>query len=98
MNIVDLRKVIKRPLITEKGTRLRDEQNKYLFEVAGSANKIQIKEAVEKLFNVRVVKVNVTWMPGKQKKMGRNVGYRPDWKKAIVTLAAGDKIDLFESV
>lgn len=98
MNPTDLRGVIKRPLITEKGTRIKDEQNKYLFEVNKSANKMMIKEAVEKLFDVKVVKVNVMRVRGKQKRMGRFTGYRPDWKKAIVTLAPDNQIELFEGV
>jgi large subunit ribosomal protein L23 len=98
MNVVDMRQVIKRPLITEKGTRIKDEQNKYLFEVDTNANKLMIKQAVEKLFDVKVIKVNVMNVHGKEKRMGRFSGRRPDWKKAIVTLKEGDQIELFEGV
>lgn len=88
--------VLRRPLLTEKGQDLRDTEGKYLFEVALDANKIQIKTAVEKLFGVRVDKVNTQVMRGKVKRVGRFVGKRANWKKAVVTLRDGDYIDLFE--
>ena len=88
--------VLRRPLLTEKGQDLRDTQDKYVFEVAIDANKIQIKTAVEKLFGVRVDKVNTQVMRGKVKRVGRFVGKRANWKKAVVTLREGDYIDLFE--
>ncbi len=90
--------VILRPMITEKATRLSGE-NKYAFEVRPHANKAQIKEAVEKYFNVKVKSVNVMNMKGKpQRVRGNRIKHRPDWKKAVVTLAPGDKIELFEGV
>ncbi len=89
--------VLIRPLITEKGTMLA-EQNKYAFQVHKRANKLQIKEAVEKAFNVRVLKVNTMVMPGKTRRVGRSVGQTSEWKKAIVTLAEGDRIEFFEGV
>lgn len=90
--------VIIRPLITEKATRIGGE-NKYAFEVQRSANKVQIKEAVEKGFNVRVTSVNVLNVKGKPRRVrGNRIKHRPDWKKAFVTLAEGDKIELFEGV
>lgn len=90
--------VIRRPLITEKGTRLGTE-NKYLFEVHPWANKQQIREAVAAAFNVRVVKVNVVNMKGKPRRSRRgSTFHESDWKKAIVTLAEGDKLELFEGV
>ena len=92
----DLYDVLRRPLLTEKGQELRDNEDKYLFEVAMDANKIQIKTAVEKLFGVRVAKVNTQVMRGKVKRVGRFVGKRANWKKAVVTLREGDYIDLFE--
>jgi large subunit ribosomal protein L23 len=98
MNVVELRKVIKRPLITEKGSKMKDDENKYLFEVDMQANKMMIREAVEKLFDVKVLKVSVMRVHGKEKRMGRYSGHRSDWKKAIVTLKAGDEIELFEGV
>jgi len=92
-----LYEVLHRPLVTEKNTALQ-AQGKYTFEVAGEANKEQIKRAVEKAFNVTVTQVNVITMPGKEQKMrGRRV-LSPSWKKAIVTLKAGDKIEIFEGV
>jgi large subunit ribosomal protein L23 len=89
--------VLLRPLITEKGTLLA-EQNKYAFQVARGANKVQIKDAVQRAFGVHVVKVNTMIMPGKTKRVGRSVGKTPDWKKAIVTLAEGERIAFFEGV
>ena len=91
--------VIVRPLImTEKGETLKEEQNKFLFEVALRSNKRQIKEAVEKLFQVGVDEVNTCVMRGKVGRIGRRYGKRPNWKKAIVTLRDGDTIDFFEGV
>jgi len=89
--------VIRQPLVTEKGTYLAAE-HKYAFQVDQLANKTQIKQAVEKTFNVRVVAVNVMNVHGKQRRWGRRASVRPDWKKAIVTLVPGDKIELFEGV
>ena len=90
--------VILRPLITEKATRLSGE-GKYAFAVRQDANKVQIKEAVEKSFDVRVTSVNVMIMKGKpQRVRGNRIKHRQDWKKAVVTLAPGDKIELFEGV
>ena len=94
MNILE---VLRRPLITEKMTTLQ-AQNKYGFEVSSSANKIQIKQAVEKAFNVKVASVNVMVVPGKQKRLGRRMTLTPDWKKAIVTLKQGHKITFMEGV
>jgi large subunit ribosomal protein L23 len=91
--------VIKRPMVmTEKGEELKEEQNKVLFEVDLRANKNEIKAAVEKLFNVGVTEVNTMVMRGKAARMGRRLGKRPNWKKAIVTLAEGDTIEFFEGV
>ncbi len=92
-----LYEVLRRPLITEKGSGLQ-AQNKYGFEVAGGANKPRIKQAVEKAFDVKVTAVNVMTVPGKMRRMGRREVMTPSWKKAIVTLKAGDKIQLFEGV
>ena len=88
--------VLKRPLLTEKGQELREREEQYLFEVAPEANKVEIKKAVEKLFGVHVQTVNTQWVRGKMKRVGRHVGKRANWKKAIVTLREGDAIDLFE--
>ena len=92
-----LYEVLRRPLITEKNTMLQT-QGKYAFEVAGKANKPQIKQAVEKAFNVKVTAVNVMTVPGKEKRIGRRVVLTPSWKKAVVTLQPGGKIELFEGV
>lgn len=90
--------VILRPLITEKNTVLKELQNKVVFEVARDANKIEIKRAVEEAFKVSVEAVNVMNMKGKVKRMGRHLGKRRDWKKAIVTLAEDSTIEFFEGV
>jgi large subunit ribosomal protein L23 len=90
--------VLVRPLITEKATRLGGE-NKYAFEVQRHANKPQIKEAVEKAFDVKVSSVNVMTMKGKPHRVrGNRTKHGPDWKKAVVTLAEGNKLELFEGV
>jgi large subunit ribosomal protein L23 len=92
-----LYEVLHRPLVTEKNTALQ-AQGKYAFEVDGEANKEQIKRAVEKAFNVTVTKVNVVTMPGKRQRMRGRLVLSPSWKKAIVTLKLGDKIEIFEGV
>lgn len=90
--------VVLRPMITEKATRLGVE-HKYMFEVRRQANKVQIKEAIEKGFEVKVVAVNVMTMKGKPHKVrGNRIKHRPNWKKAVVTLAPGDKLELFEGI
>ncbi len=89
--------VVRRPLITEKATLLK-EQNRYAFEVAKEANKRQIKEAVQAAFKVNVVKVNVMSVPGKMRRIGRRYVLTPSWKKAVVTLEPGQKIEFFEGV
>jgi large subunit ribosomal protein L23 len=92
-----LYEVLRRPLITEKNTVLQ-AQNKYAFEIADGANKPMIKQAVEKAFKVKVTGVNVITMQGKTKKVGRRQVHTNPWKKAIVTLKPGDKIEFFEGV
>jgi large subunit ribosomal protein L23 len=93
---MQLEDVIKRPLIlTEKGSLLREQGNKYLFEVSPRANKVEIKAAVETLFKVNVVDVNTLIMRGKMRRMGRGHAKTKNWKKAVVTLAEGETIDLF---
>lgn len=89
--------VLRRPVITEKNTDLMD-QNKYVFEAEKRANKAQIKQAVEKAFGVSVISVNVVTVPKRPRGFGRLRGHRPAWKKAIVTLKPGDKIEIFEGV
>lgn len=94
-----IQEVIRRPLITEKSTVLRDARNIVAFEVDRRANKIDIKRAVESQFKVKVAEVRVTNMHGKVRRQGRFVGRRPDWKKAYVRLADGEKpIEFFEGV
>jgi large subunit ribosomal protein L23 len=92
------RSIILKPLVTEKGSRLREEGNKYLFSVVTDANKIEIKRAVQEIFNVKVRDVQTIAVRGKVKRMGAFQGKRPDWKKAVVTLEEGQSIDLFEQV
>lgn len=93
----DITSVIIRPLLTERGTHLKETQNTYLFEVRRSINKLQVKRAVEYLFNVKVQHVRTVSMHGKMKRLGaRPAGCRPDWKKAIVTLVPGETIEFFE--
>ncbi len=89
--------VLRRPVITEKSTELA-ESGKYVFEVDRRANKLQIKEAVEIGFDVVVRKVNVMNVRGKYRRFGRSIGRESDWKKAVVTLAAGYEIKLFEGI
>jgi large subunit ribosomal protein L23 len=89
--------IIRRPIIlTEKASRLRENENQVIFEVHREANKIQIKNAIEKLFKVGVVDVNTLVMRGKDKRMGRGYSRLRNWKKAIVTLKAGDQIQFFD--
>lgn len=87
--------IIIRPIITEK-TTLLSEQSKYVFEVAKSATKVDIARAVAEAFKVKVVAVNTVTVPGKLKRMGKGQGYTSSWKKAIVTLKAGERIPIFE--
>ena len=93
---MEARDIIIRPLITEKSTTLMAE-GKYVFEVAKVANKIEIAKAVSEIFKVKVADVNTVNVEGKKKRMGRFVGKRSDYKKAIVKLAAGESIEFFEA-
>ncbi len=94
MNVED---IVRRPiLLTEKASRLREDENKVIFEVAKGANKIQIKNAIETLFNVGVLSVNTQVVRGKYRRMGRGHGQLHNWKKAIVTLKPGDEIRFYE--
>jgi large subunit ribosomal protein L23 len=92
-----LYEVLRRPLITEKNTTLQ-AMNKYAFEVADEANKMMIQQAVETAFKVKVTKVNVVMVRGKSKRVGRRMTHTNPWKKAIITLQQGDKIEYFEGV
>ncbi len=93
-----LHDVLVRPLLTEKITAMRERGNKVGFVVRAEANRIQIKRAVESALKVRVERVNVLNVMGKTKRLGRFAGKRPDWKKAIVTLKEGEKLEMYESV
>lgn len=89
--------IIIKPIITEDSID-RLQNNKYTFKVAKDANKIEIKNAVEEIFDVKVSKVNTISVKGKEKRMGRFTGYRPDWKKAIVTLEGEKTIEFFDGM
>lgn len=89
--------VIRRPIISEKSTAIAELGNKYVFEVATQANKQEIRDAVQKLFNVKVLNVRTMTMHGKVKRVGRFETKRANWKKAMVTLAEGQKIDFFQT-
>jgi large subunit ribosomal protein L23 len=91
-------KIIRRPLITEKSTIQKEMNNQLAFEVDRRANKIEIKKAVERIFKVQVEDVRTQNYQGKIKRLGRNMGRRRHWKKAIVTLKPGQKIEFFEGV
>ena len=88
--------VIRRPIINEKSTLCRRYGNQYVFAVDLKANKQEISEAISTLFNVKVASVNTLVMPGKDKRFGRHIGHVGKWKKAVVTLAAGQEIDFFD--
>ena len=88
--------VVQGPIITEKGTLVNELGNQVVFRVHPRANKVEIRQAVETLFKVRVEKVRTTRQLGKIRRVGKHMGRRPDWKKAYVTLAEGSRIDFFE--
>jgi len=94
---MQLHEILRRPLVTEKNATIQ-AMGKFAFEVDRRANKMEIKDAVETAFKVTVTGVNVMNMPGKSKRVGKGMTFSPNWKKAIVTLKPGDKIDLFENV
>ena len=94
-NIYD---VIIRPIITEKGTRIKEEQNKIMLQVAPEANKMDIKRAVETVFKVKVEEVATMNFKGKKKRLGLRQGVRSDWKKAVVTLKKGETVEYLEGV
>ena len=88
--------IIKKPLFTEKGSNLKESENKILVEVSKNANKIEIKKAIEENFKVKVDKVATVSVNGKWKRYGKSIGKRPDRKKAIITLKKGEKLDFIE--
>ena len=93
---MDIFQVIKEPHVTEKSGLLKEGANQISFKVHKRANKIEVKQAVEALFNTKVLDVKTMNIRGKRRRMGRNFGKRPDWKKAIVRLAPGENIEIFE--
>lgn len=95
MNIYE---VIKRPLVTEKGMKAQGTLPAYTFEIDKRATKDDVRRSVEKIFGVHVVKVNTSRLRGKVKRVGNSIGRRPNWKKAIVALRAGEKIEIFEGI
>lgn len=95
---MELHDVIKKVVLTEKSTVIKDEWNHYVFAVDRRANKIEIAQAVEKLFKVKVLNVRTMNMIGKKKRLGKTVGEKPAWKKAVVTLAEGNRVEIFEGV
>lgn len=90
--------ILKRPLVTEKSNTEKELRNKLFFEVDRRAGKIEIKEAVEQIFKVDVLEVATLSVKGKKKRVGRYFTKRPDWKKAVVTIKAGQRIEFFEGV
>jgi large subunit ribosomal protein L23 len=94
--VKDLRQVVRRPLITEKGTLAKEANNQLVFDVDRRSNKVEIRQAVEQVFKVKVLKVRTLNCEGKKKRMGRIMGRRSDWKKAYVTLAPGQSVEFFE--
>jgi len=90
--------IIKRPLITEKTSIQKEASNQLSFEVERKSNRVEIKRSIEKIFNVKVIGLQTMQVKGKKKRRGRIVGRRRDWKKAIVTLGPGERIDFFEGV
>ena len=92
---MNIQSILKRPVLTEKTTRGIETLNVYVFEVAGDANKLLVKKAVEESFNVKVAKVNMRNRRGKFKRVGRSAGYGQDRKEAVVTLRAGNKLDVY---
>ncbi|MBM3319840.1 MAG: 50S ribosomal protein L23 [Candidatus Eisenbacteria bacterium] len=95
---MEARKIVLRPVVTEKTSNLRAAENKYVFEVATDANKIQIKAAVEEIFKVHVEKITTWYARGKLRRRGRFVGKTPDRKRAAVTVRKGESIPVFEQV
>jgi len=92
----ELHHILRKPLITEKSNLMKELANQVAFEVSPTATKIEIRKAVEEVFKVKVVGVQTARMTGKRKRFGRTMGKKPDWKKAVVTLAPGERVDFFE--
>ena len=96
--MMDFYQIIKKPLITEKGTKQKEQLNQLAFEVDRRANKILVRNAIESIFKVKVLDVKVMNVKGKKRRVGRNVGRKADWKKAIARLAPGENIESFEGM
>jgi large subunit ribosomal protein L23 len=96
--MMDARQIILTPHVTEKSTAIREASNRYTFRVHRNATKHEIARAVEEIFNVSVTAVHTMNMLGKEKRLGRNLGRRSSWKKAVVTLAEGQRVEFFEGV
>ena len=94
----DIHGILRRPLITEKTTLQKEDANQVAFVVRRDANKVEIRQAVENLLSCKVTAVNTIRYRGKRKRIGRSLGRRPNWKKAIVTLAPGQDLELFEAL
>lgn len=94
----DMHSILLKPLFTEKGINLKEKENKVVLQVKYDANKSEIKKAVESIFKVKVTDVNTLRVLGKKKRLGKFTGKRPDWKKAVVTLKKGEKLDLAEGM
>jgi len=90
--------IIKKPCLTEKGMMLQEQENQVVLKVDPRANKIEIKEAAEKLFNLKITKVRTANMHGKSKRVGKHMGSTNDWKKAIISLQEGQKLDFLEQL
>jgi large subunit ribosomal protein L23 len=95
---MNAQQIVLRPLVTERSMTQRDDQNKYAFQVHRQATKPEIRKAVEELFDVKVVSVTTANVLGKNKRLGRYSGKRSDWKKAVVRIAAGQKIEIYDAV
>jgi large subunit ribosomal protein L23 len=95
---MDIYRVIKEPHIAEKGNLQKELYNQITLKVDKRANKVEIKKAVEKIFKTKVLNVTTLNMKGKKRRVGRNIGKKPDWKKAVVKLAPGENIEFFEGV
>ena len=95
---MDMYKIVKKPLVTEKGTVMLSDGNRVTFKVHLNANKIEIREAIQKIFSVTVLQVNTQVVRGKRKRFGKSMGQSKTWKKAMVQLKEGDKIEIFEGV
>jgi large subunit ribosomal protein L23 len=94
----DIHTILRRPLVTEKTTIQKEDNNQVAFRVRMDANKIEIRQAVENLLGVEVTAVNTSITRGKSKRMGKSMGKRPNWKKAVVTLKPGEEVEFFEAL